>query len=192
MREGVDRRSRLAPVACGTVARLGPLPFVPSVSALNVGRDARIHVGWRRRIVWPQGLGRCGVRSARIEEVADGRTFRVGLRVDDVPAAVRFCGGLGFEQVGIVPSPDSEPVLGISARGDANLLVDALVGLPFPDSERERQIERGPGGLVVIGLDVDDLDVAYPYCTDAGCTITCEPMDEAWGELVFTCVDPFG
>jgi uncharacterized glyoxalase superfamily protein PhnB len=120
-------------------------------------------------------------------------SLRIGLRVDSVPAAETFYAGLGFEQVGLVQNPDGEPVLAILCRAGADLIVDALVGLPFPDSERERQIQRGPRGLgVVIGLEVDDLDATYAYCTEAGCAITCEPMDEAWGERLFTCLDPFG
>jgi uncharacterized glyoxalase superfamily protein PhnB len=119
--------------------------------------------------------------------------FRLGLRVSGVRAAMRFYGGLGFEEVGVVPDPDGEPVLAILGRGEGTLILDALTGMPFPDSERERQVQRGPRGLgVVIGLGVDDLDAAYAYCTEAGCEITCEPMDEAWGDRVFTCLDPFG
>jgi uncharacterized glyoxalase superfamily protein PhnB len=72
-------------------------------------------------------------------------------------------------------------------------MVDALVGMPFPDSARERRVQEGPRGLgVVIGLTVDDLEATYDYCTQAGCDITCEPMDEAWGDRVFACLDPFG
>jgi uncharacterized glyoxalase superfamily protein PhnB len=120
-------------------------------------------------------------------------SFRVGLRVDDVPAAMNFYGGLGFAQVGVVPDPEGSPVLAILQRGAVTLIVDALVGMPFPDSPRERQIQRGPRGLgVVIGLGVSDLDATYAYCAAAGCEITCEPMDEAWGERVFSCLDPFG
>jgi uncharacterized glyoxalase superfamily protein PhnB len=119
--------------------------------------------------------------------------FRIGLRVQDVSSAIGFYGGLGFQQEGIVPNPDGEPVLAILRHGDANLVVDALVGLPFPDSERERQVKRGPRGLgMVIGLRVEDLDATYAYCAEAGCEITSEPSDEPWGERVFTCLDPFG
>jgi uncharacterized glyoxalase superfamily protein PhnB len=122
-----------------------------------------------------------------------GQSFRVGLRVSDVPEAITFFGGLGFEVEGVVPNPDDHPVLAILRRGEANLVLDALVGLPFPDTPRERQIQSGPRGLgVVFGLEVEDLDAAYAYCRAAGCEITCEPMDEAWGERLFTCLDPFG
>jgi uncharacterized glyoxalase superfamily protein PhnB len=73
------------------------------------------------------------------------------------------------------------------------LIADALVGMPFPDSQRERQIQAGPRGLgVAIGLGVDDLESTYNYCRAAGCTITSEPSDEAWGDRVFECIDPFG
>ena len=122
-----------------------------------------------------------------------GEPFRLGLRVEDVSAAVSFYEGLGFESEGVIPNSDGEPLLAILERGQAKLVVDALVGLPFPDSARERQIQSGPRGLgAVIGLQVEDLDTTYAYCSAAGCTITCEPMDEAWGERLFTCVDPFG
>ena len=59
------------------------------------------------------------------------RSLRVGLRVDVVHAAVEFYSGLGFEPVGSIPSPEGETVLAILQRGDATLILDALVGLPF-------------------------------------------------------------
>ena len=41
------------------------------------------------------------------------------------------------------------------------LLVDALVGMPFADSGRERRTQAGPRGLgVVIGIRVDDVEAA--------------------------------
>jgi uncharacterized glyoxalase superfamily protein PhnB len=119
--------------------------------------------------------------------------LRLGLRVQDVRAAIAFYRGLGFEEEGVVHAPDGEPVMAILVRGSVNLIADALVGMPFPASERERAIQGGPRGLgVVIGLPVGDLDATYAYCVSAGCEITCEPMDEAWGERVFSCLDPFG
>ncbi|MFD8499966.1 VOC family protein [Amycolatopsis sp. NPDC059657] len=119
--------------------------------------------------------------------------FRVGLRVGDVVAAARFYGGFGFGEVGSIPGPGGEPVMTILSRGEVQLIVDALVGMPFPDSERERRTQEGPRGLgVAIGLGVDDLATSYEYCQAAGCTITSEPMDEAWGDRVFECIDPFG
>jgi catechol 2,3-dioxygenase-like lactoylglutathione lyase family enzyme len=101
--------------------------------------------------------------------------------------------GLGFEDVGSIPGPAGQPVMTILQREGVMLIADALVGMPFPDSERERQIQAGPRGLgVAIGLGVDDLDSAYQYCRAAGCEITSEPTDEPWGDRVFECVDPFG
>jgi uncharacterized glyoxalase superfamily protein PhnB len=121
------------------------------------------------------------------------QSLRAGLRVANVPAAIRFYRGLGFEEVGTVPAPGGGPVFAILKQGDSLLLVDALEGMPFPDTERERQLKHGPRGLgVVLGLAVDDLDATYRYCTTAGCTITCEPMEEAWGDRIFSCLDPFG
>ena len=119
--------------------------------------------------------------------------FRVGLRVGDVVAAARLYRGFGFDDVGTIPGPDGTPVMTILARGEVQLIVDALVGMPFPDTERERLTQGGPRGLgVAIGLGVDDLAASYDYCRSAGCTITSEPADEAWGDRVFECVDPFG
>jgi uncharacterized glyoxalase superfamily protein PhnB len=124
---------------------------------------------------------------------AEAAEFRVGLRVGDVAAAARFYGGLGFEPIGSVPNPDGQPVFAILERGPVKLTVDALEGMPFPDGERERATRRGPRGLgVAIGMAVDDLEATYAYCTEAGCEITSEPMDEAWGDRVFACIDPFG
>jgi len=119
--------------------------------------------------------------------------FRVGLRVADVEAAARFYGGFGFDEVGTIADPHGRPVMTILDRRGVHLIVDALVGMPFPDSERERQTQAGPRGLgVAIGLGVDDLGASYDYCRASGCTITSEPRDEAWGDRVFECVDPFG
>ncbi|MGH9229184.1 MAG: VOC family protein [Acidimicrobiales bacterium] len=119
--------------------------------------------------------------------------FRVGLRVEDVPAAAEFYRGLGFEDVGEVPAPDGSIVMVMLQRDGAMLIVDALEGMPFPEGERERQVKEGPRGLgVAIGLGVDDLDTAISYCSAAGCTITSEPREEPYGDRVFECIDPFG
>ena len=50
---------------------------------------------------------------------------------------------------------------------------------------------RTPRG-VVVGLIVDDLGATYDYFRAAGCTFTSEPRDEAWGDRVFSALDPFG
>src|SRR5205085_382068 len=101
--------------------------------------------------------------------------------------------GLGFQQVGSVPGPEGQTVMVILRRGDVQLLVDALTGLPFPDSERERQTKAGPRGLgVVVGLEVEDVDAVARYCRSAGCQITTEPADAPWGERYCECVDPCG
>jgi uncharacterized glyoxalase superfamily protein PhnB len=119
--------------------------------------------------------------------------FRVGLRVEDVVAAAELYRGFGFDDVGSIPGPDGMPVMTILQRAEVQLIVDALVGMPFPDTERERLTQAGPRGLgVAIGLGVDDLAASYEYCQASGCTITSEPVDEAWGDRVFECVDPFG
>ena len=119
--------------------------------------------------------------------------FRVGLRVEDVQAAAAFYSGLGFTEIGSVPNPQGQPVMTILERHGVQLIIDALRGMPFAETEREHQTQVGPRGLgVAIGLSVDDLDASFAYCSEACCEITCEPMDEAWGDRVFECIDPFG
>ncbi len=36
-----------------------------------------------------------------------------------------------------------------------------------------------------------DLNLAYEWCTHNKCEITMEPVEELWGDLIFTCLDPF-
>ncbi len=118
---------------------------------------------------------------------------RVGLRVADVDGAAQFYEGLGFHRVGQVPGPDGLPVMAILRRGGLQLLVDALEGMPFPDSPRERQTRQGPRGLgVVIGIETDDVDSAARYCAEAGCEVVTGPRDAPWGERYAECIDPYG
>ena len=97
---------------------------------------------------------------------------RVGLRVEDVGAAASFYEGFGFVPVGTVPGRDGKVLMAILRRGPLQLLVDALVGMPFPDSARERQTLAGPRGLgMVIGIEVEDVDEMARSCRIAGCVI---------------------
>lgn len=124
--------------------------------------------------------------------MADEASFRVGLRVPDVSEAARFYQGLGFESIGAIPGLDGSTVMAILRRGEFQLLVDALDGMPFPDSSRERLTKIGPRGLgVVIGIEVDDVNATAVYCRSAGCAITAGPVDAPWGERYFECLDPY-
>jgi catechol 2,3-dioxygenase-like lactoylglutathione lyase family enzyme len=38
-----------------------------------------------------------------------GDSLRIGIRVTDVETSRRVYGGLGFEEVGVIPGPRSEP-----------------------------------------------------------------------------------
>jgi uncharacterized glyoxalase superfamily protein PhnB len=144
------------------------------------GRDSRHRPGGRR---WSRPYPR---------DVELGR-FRLGLRVADVAEAARFYRGLGFEDVASVPGPDRNPVMIMLQRDGAMLIVDALEGMPFAPTEREERVKAGPRGLgVSIGLGVDDLDAAYTWCIESSCDITSEPRVEAYGDLVFECIDPYG
>ena len=124
--------------------------------------------------------------------MTDEAAFRVGLRVCDVAEAAMFYKGLGFTEIGAIPGPDGRPVMAILRRGDLQLLADALVGMPFPDTDRERQTKVGPRGLgVVIAIEVEDVDAITEYCRTSGCAITTEPTDAPWGERYVECVDPY-
>lgn len=118
---------------------------------------------------------------------------RVGLRVEDVGAASALYESFGFTPVGTVPGRDGQVVMAVLRRGPLQLLVDALVGMPFPDSVRERQTKMGPRGLgVVIGIEVDDVDEAARRCQAAGCVIAAGPLDAPWGERYVEVEDPYG
>jgi uncharacterized glyoxalase superfamily protein PhnB len=113
--------------------------------------------------------------------------------VGDVAEAASFYAGLGFDRVGDLPGPDGRPVMVILRRGGLQLLVDALVGMPFADSDRERQTQTGPRGLgVVVGIEVDDVDTTARYCVGTSCEVTAGPVDAPWGERYVECVDPYG
>jgi uncharacterized glyoxalase superfamily protein PhnB len=119
--------------------------------------------------------------------------FRVGLRVDDVVGAANFYRGLGFEDIAAVPGPGGAPVMVMLQREGAMLIVDALEGMPFAETEREALVKVGPRGLgVAVGLGVDDLDAAYAWCTESKCEVTSEPRVEPYGDRVFECIDPYG
>lgn len=119
--------------------------------------------------------------------------YKLGLRVDDVTSAADFYAGLGFDRVAVMTDHSGQTTMVILRRGDLQLVVDALVGLPFADTERERRIQAGPRGLgVVIGIEVDDVDAAARYCATAGCELTAEPHDAPWRERYAECVDPYG
>jgi uncharacterized glyoxalase superfamily protein PhnB len=124
--------------------------------------------------------------------MTDESPFRVGLRVENVTEAAVFYAGLGFEQTGSIPSPDGKPIMAILRRGALQLLVDALTGMPFPDSDRERMTRTGPRGLgVVIGIETDNVDAAADYCRSAGGKVTTGPVDAPWGERYAECLDPY-
>lgn len=124
--------------------------------------------------------------------MTDEAPFRVGLRVKDVTEAAIFYAGLGFEQAGSISSPDGLPIMAILRRGDLQLLVDALTGMPFPDSDREHMTRTGPRGLgVEIGIEVDNVDATADYFRSAGATVTTGPLNAPWGERYAECLDPY-
>jgi uncharacterized glyoxalase superfamily protein PhnB len=125
--------------------------------------------------------------------VSDECPVRVALRVDDVGGAAALYESFGFLPAGVVPGPDGVVVMAVLRRGPLQLLVDALVGIPFPDGARERHTKTGPRGLgVVIGIEVDDVDQAARRCGALGCVIGTGPIDAPWGERYVEFEDPYG
>ena len=121
------------------------------------------------------------------------REVKIGIRVADVAQAMVFYQGLGFELADTVPGPAGSPVLAVMVLDRFHLILDALVGLPFPDTEREKMIKQGPRGLgCVIGIEVPDLEPIHQHCVRSGCEITGPIQDQPWGERTFTCIDPHG
>ncbi|MFE5740237.1 VOC family protein [Streptomyces celluloflavus] len=82
--------------------------------------------------------------------------------------------------------------MAILRRGDLQLLVDSLTGMPFSDSDREHMTSTGPRGLgVVIGIEVDNVDAIADYYRSAGATVTTDPLNAPWGERYAECLDPY-
>lgn len=125
--------------------------------------------------------------------MSDEPPVRVSLRVHDVTAAAASYEVLGFVQVGTIPDPDGLVLMAIMRRGPLQLLVDALEGIPFPDTERERLTKAGPRGLgVVVGIEVADVDEMARRCEIAGFAITHGPESAPWGERYVEAQDPYG
>ncbi len=125
--------------------------------------------------------------------MGDEPPVRVALRVDDVAAAAALYGQVGFVQIGTVPDPDGRVLMAILRRGPLQLLVDALDGMPFPDSAREQLTRSGPRGLgVIIGIEVADVDAAARLAMAAGFIITSGPESAPWGERYVEVEDPYG
>ena len=129
-------------------------------------------------------------------EMTKGATtpgIRIGLRVPDVSAASEFYQGLGFGDVGSILAPTDSRCCGSSCATASSS--SSTPWVPFADSERERQTQRGPRGLgVAIGLQVDIHTRGHPRCTARrqAARSPPQPMDMPWGDRLFECVDPFG
>ena len=111
--------------------------------------------------------------------------IRIGLRVGNVTKATAFYQSFGFTSFATVPDEHGDPVIAILRRGPLQLLVDALHGLPFPDTARERQTLAGPRGLgMVIGIQVDSAEAVDAAARRgpprADCRITAGPSDAPW------------
>jgi hypothetical protein len=140
---------------------------------------------------------------------------RIGLRVADVHRSAARYASLGFTRFAEIPaaaipgttSPGTtspaaaatedgpaagdEIVIVILRRGPLQLTLDALEGLPFPPTDRERATRNGPRGLgAVLGLAVGDVDAAVRACT--GFVVLTAPRDAAWGERYAEILDPDG
>ena len=119
--------------------------------------------------------------------------MHTALRVSDVNKAIEFYGKFGFKNTYSVSGESSETLICFLEYGGHTLIVARLKGLPYPMTPREIAIQEGPRGLgTKISFNVLDLNIAYEICTSEKCEITMEPMEELWGDKIFTCLDPFG
>ncbi len=114
-------------------------------------------------------------------------------RVSDVDKAIAFYEKFGFKTTYTVPGDSNETLICFLQYGGHTLILARLKGLPYPLTPREIAIQEGPRGLgTKISFNVEDLDLAYQLCKTEQCEITMEPMEELWGDRIFTCLDPFG
>jgi uncharacterized glyoxalase superfamily protein PhnB len=130
-------------------------------------------------------------------EKADDKAFTpfmyTAFRVNDVDKAIEFYGKFGFKNTYSIPGESNKTLISFLEYGGHILIVARLEGLPYPMTNREIAIQEGPRGLgTKISFNVIDLDAAYKLCISEKCEITMEPMDELWGDRIFTCLDPFG
>lgn len=129
--------------------------------------------------------------STNSEEMPDA-PLMIGIRVHSVEEAIHFYQGIGFKKHMSIPDEHGKLLMCILSYGSSVIEVGILEGLPNPDTERERNVKKGPRGLgVKIGLAVPDLDAIYEFFKERNCVITTEPMDEFWGDRLFTAIDPF-
>ncbi len=114
-------------------------------------------------------------------------------RVSDVDQAIAFYEKFGFTNTYSVEGSNKQTLLCFLAYGGYILIVARLQGLPYPLTARERAIQQGPRGLgTKLSFNVVDFQSAYQWCMHNKCEITIEPVEELWGDLIFTCLDPFG
>ncbi|MDD3771803.1 MAG: VOC family protein [Weeksellaceae bacterium] len=137
------------------------------------------------------------IKNNKMAEKEDNKTFtpfmHTAFRVSDVDRAIEFYGKFGFKNTYSVPGELNETLICFLEYGGHILIVARLKGLPYPMTPRESAIQEGPRGLgTKISFNVADLDFAYELCISEKCEITMEPMEELWGDRIFTCLDPFG
>ncbi len=127
------------------------------------------------------------------EKLVFAPSLYTSLRVSDVERAREFYQKLGFKQTFALWGHQNETVLCFLQYGSHPLILGKLTGLPYPETAREKAIQQGPRGLgVKVAFNVPDLDLVYRLCQEEHCEIMMEPMEEVWGERIFTCLDPSG
>lgn len=143
-----------------------------------------------------EGAGADAVETTTVDRATDlAAPAAVGLRVRDLGTSREFYQRLGFDQVHAVQGDDDSAAMCLLQWPGSGFLIGlAPLDHPhYPLTDHERRTRRGPRGLgVKLSLNVDDLDTAYHTCKQADCDITTEPMDEFWGQRIFTFLDPDG
>lgn len=115
-------------------------------------------------------------------------TVTLSVDVPDLEAGLEFyTEGLGFSAVGSV----REDAFELRADGVRIDLLERAPGTTAtPDGESERIYGRH-WTPVHLDLEVDDVDDAAERAQAAGATVESGPTDVG-GEVIATCVDPFG
>jgi hypothetical protein len=83
--------------------------------------------------------------------------------------------------------------MAVLRRRPLPLLVDAVEGIPFPDSPRERLTRSGPLALeLIIGIELDDVDDTARRCHAPGAVRSPLPLSPHLAERSVEVQQPYG
>lgn len=118
------------------------------------------------------------------------------LAVDDIAQAKAFYAMLGFAEIFSFADETGRLVHAHLRKGDSALFLGRLDVSHHAGSERASAVAqsekrtRGLGATFI--LQVDNLADIHARMRDVGARILSDPVDEYYGDRVFSFVDPFG